>query len=233
MIEKNKLTKYYDRDEDIYKSLVKFPEKFFNELSIEIIKTNNHLLEKGDQVKWIYFVIEGEFRVINPIQTGKNFCFAKGKGPDILGLMEVFGERQDYASTIHTLKECQVIKIPKTYFVEWVKSDSEIMMLFFKVLSNKFYDSSFKSGEVFLNSNLYNFTSYLIDEGRKSVNSEGRGRITLSKQQIADILGTSIRTIFRNIENYKERNLICVEDGNIYVDKKQFIRLKEYLKNIT
>jgi CRP/FNR family cyclic AMP-dependent transcriptional regulator len=144
--------------------------------------------------------------------------------------MEMMANKQTYSSTLQTSTECIILEIPKKDFRDWINTDQELTLEILHFVSKSMYEQSLKTGEVLAYPAICILISYLIN----FFESEDEDTVFLEKtrEEIASILGFSIRTINRNLKDLKEENLISVNRKGISITKKQFYELSSKLETI-
>ena len=71
---------------------------------------------------------------------------------------------------------------------------------------------------------------FLTRQVRTKIEDNDYVLINEKRQQIADEMGMSIKTVNRGIKKLKEDNLITIIKGKIYIDKNQYLKMIRILE---
>ena len=120
--------------------------------------------------------------------------------------------------------------MPKSDFKNWINTDQKFTLEVLHFVSKSMYEQSLKTGEVLAYPAICILTNYLINV----FENEDKDVVFLEKtrEEIASILGFSVRTINRNLKELKDENLITVNRKGISITKEQFDKLLNKLESI-
>jgi CRP/FNR family cyclic AMP-dependent transcriptional regulator len=151
---------------------------------------------------------------------------------DFVGLIEILASKQKIAATVETVTECVTVKISKKDFLKWMEKDHYLSIIVAKKMAKDFYSIAYSNGELLLNSTMYTFISFIIQWAKEQIGEGKEAFINKKRQQIADELGISLRTVQRNIKKLKQEELITVKNAKVYVNKKQYNLLINKLEGL-
>lgn len=201
--------------------------------------TNLRFIPKGgkifstlDPIKHVYLLVYGEYCSVRYSSKGQYNMLARRKGLQFLGLIEVINKFSFYEATTEVISDSIVIEIEKNYFMQQILSDTRIAMIVINNLGLKLMDSVHNTDKHLFYDSTYKFSIYVY---RAWTNAEVHGerlKIEESKEFIAQEIGVSLRSIYRSIKDLKEKNLISVHKGKIFVTKQQFEGIKNHLSEL-
>jgi CRP-like cAMP-binding protein len=197
------------------------PEDIREQVVDKCINAGKTIAFKGTHIENVFILEEGTIRVINEFTDGHRYSFAQLIPPNFIGDLEVLAGQENYATTLETVTPCRMKIMSVPIFWELLSRDPALLMVVAKDLAKKMYPTSNESGTVKFFSGIHKLQAYLIRE------YEGDGIFLLKKnrQEIADEIGTGVKTVNRCINRLKEEKLICVIKGKVQIDSKQYVQL--------
>ena len=208
----------------------KIPENIKDRCKLKKIEKGKLLVLKGNNIENIYIHFQGKMQVKNEFENGFVYSFADIKPIAYIGAMEIMANQKTYSSTLQTTTECIILKMPKDDFENWINTDQNLTLEVLHFVSKSMYEQSLKTGEVLAYPAICILTNYLINV----FENEDKDVVFLEKtrEEIASILGFSVRTINRNLKELKEEKLITVNRKGISITKEQFDKLLNKLESI-
>lgn len=208
----------------------KIPENIKDRCKLKKIEKGKLLVLKGNNIENIYIHFQGKMQVKNEFENGFVYSFANIKPIAYIGAMEIMANKKTYSSTLQTTTECIILKMPKSDFKNWINIDQKFTLEVLHFVSKSMYEQSLKTGEVLAYPAICILTNYLINV----FENEDKDVVFLEKtrEEIASILGFSVRTINRNLKELKEEKLITVNRKGISITKEQFDKLTNKLESI-
>ena len=208
----------------------KIPENIKDRCKLKKIEKGKLLVLKGNNIENIYIHFQGKMQVKNEFENGFVYSFANIKPIAYIGAMEIMANKKTYSSTLQTTTECIILKMPKSDFKNWINTDQKFTLEVLHFVSKSMYEQSLKTGEVLAYPAICILTNYLINV----FENEDKDVVFLEKtrEEIASILGFSVRTINRNLKELKDENLITVNRKGISITKEQFDKLLNKLESI-
>lgn len=79
---------------------------------------------------------------------------------------------------------------------------------------------------------MYTLVSSIIQWTKEDIQRGKVSFINKKRQQIADELGISLRTVHRNIKKLKQQELITIDTGKLYVNWEQYKALIDKLDEL-
>lgn len=226
-------------DISLYKEIVnkkvkefirKIPKDIKDNCTLRRIEKGKIVVLKEEEIKKIYIHCKGQMRVRNEFENGFIYDFASIEPISYIGVMEVMANKQFYSSTLQTTTDSIIFEVYKNDFIDWVNNDHKLALDMLYFVSNKMYEQSLKTGEVLAYPAMGILINYLIN----IFENEEKDEVVLEKkrEEIASILGFSVRTVNRNLKILKEENLVFSDRKGIYITKEQCQKLYKKLDSI-
>jgi len=184
------------------------------------------LLRKGEKVKYVYLLIKGEAKVINEFENGRLYIYARILSTSFIGELEILAGEMEHAGTVEAITDCRVLAIAAEDFTKWIECDQKILMVVCKGLAEKMYPTSNENGTVMFLSSRSKVQSYIVKNYRERQKMVEPFLLDKTRQQIADEIGISIKTVNRCVEKLKAEGLVFIKRGKIYINKEQYTKLR-------
>ena len=212
------------------KFLSVFNDKSFKEIlskedynkSIEARKTvffnkGEALFEEGNNVDGVYFIENGTAKLYKLGFNRKEQILRFIKEGDIIGYRALL-ICEAYQATAEAMSDLQAIFIPTDIFLHLLEVDSQLSYAMLQKIS-------FELGE---SSNTVTFLAQktvrerlaevlLLLEQKLGTDPEGFIRISLTREEIANLIGTATESAIRLISEFKQDDYIAVEGRNIKI----------------
>lgn len=201
------------------------PEVIKSKCVIKKYPSNSIIQRKNDDLTSFSIICKGEVKVINEFDNGNLYIIEKNNAIDFIGEVTALAGQKNTSVTIEAITDCVVIQISLEDFFEWIKSDNNFLLMISKRVANKLYNSSYTKGVELFYPAIHLMLDLLINSVKKDVKSKRKIRIDLTREQISEKLGVTIRTINRTIKRLKDENLITINKGKIQIDNIQYEQL--------
>lgn len=196
----NNLSHYLDICPDFIKN--KFIYKDFN--------TFDKILKQNDNPSFVYIVKKGKVKVYSLSPTQVKYLERIYCEYNIFGELELFADKP-ILNYVEAMEPCEVIKIPRDAFLEWIKYDSEFSLYIHVELSEKMYHTSINSKANVaypLKARIIFFIWSFLNDHKVD---------TVHKDILVEGIGSNIRSINRIIKELVNENLIEYNKGFIKV----------------
>lgn len=194
-----------------------------------------HLIHQKDSVlQQVGFLCEGTLKVINEFDNGNAFMIEHNKPIDVIGDVTLLSGREKTSVTIETVTACTVWFFEREDFARWLETDCHLLRVMARRVAGKLYNSSYSRGaEVFYSSPrlMLEFLRRYAAENPPAAGASTR--VADTRQQLAERLGMTQKTVDRTVRKLKDGGLLGLERGKITVDEGQLAaihrRLDEWL----
>lgn len=216
---------------DVEPIIRNMPEKLKNHLVLNYIPAGTLVHQKGDELTHFGIVCSGEHRVINELENGNIFMIEKNRAVSFLCEVTLLAGKTKSSVTIETLTDCAVLFITLDQFEDWIRQDNNFLLCLSRSISEKLYSSSSRSGERQYHSARYLVLRYFLDKWEQQAPSrEGQLIIPLTREEMGQELGITVKTLDRTIAELKCQGLIGKFKGKVTVTKKQHEESRETIR---
>ncbi|GMQ63054.1 Crp/Fnr family transcriptional regulator [Vallitalea maricola] len=204
------------------KILEGMPSNIKERCRLKTYKSDSTIIKKGEDIKYVDILCKGELNVINEFANGSIYIFDTNKAIDFIGEMEVLAGESKAIVTNVAKTDCIVFRISKNDFIKWTESDNGITLMLAKRLAARSCYTSCYQGYSHYYPAIHMIKRFIIEYVKNEINDNNIVYVNKKRQEIADILGMSVKTVGRNITKLKEKGLVTIKKGKIYVDRKQY-----------
>lgn len=203
------------------------PETVKNQTIKKFIAPGESIVVKGCDVVHLYILINGIANVSNEFADGHRYTFAQFGPPSLIGEVEVLAEQPVYAATVQAVTFCTILSMDIAAFWHWITGNASLSLLIAQLVSQKMYPTSNNNGIIKFMSSRQKIIFYLFEQYIQ----QDKDYFLLSKnhQQIADEIGTSVKTVNRCLNWLKAENIISIIHGKITIASTQIERLRNFI----
>jgi len=183
-------------------------------------KRNSVIYTEGSRIKGIYCINEGILKIYKTGIDGREQIIAFAKKGDIIGYRSILSNERA-CSTAKVISDATLCFIPSTTFLSLIKNNSNFSMSIMHQTCKELGEANSyitdiaqktvreRIAEVLLK--LYN--NFGVDENKIL-------QISLTREELANIVGTATESIIRLLSEFKKDNLIDLQGRKIYILEK-------------
>lgn len=180
-------------------------------------KKGDSLFKEGAYASGIYCINTGKVKIAKIGEEGKEQIVRMAKPGDIIGYKALLtGDR--YSATAIALEDSNVCFIPREIFLSMLQKDAVLAFEMMKILSNELKSAEEKImhlaqkpvRERVAETILFLKETYGID-------SENNINIALSREDIANLVGTATETTIRLLSEFNKENIIELNGKKIKI----------------
>lgn len=206
------------------------PQEILARCQIKRVGPGVEILRKHEQMKAVYILCQGECDVLTAFKGGQMYVFGKAglkKGVQLIGEQEVLAEIDESQATVRTVTDCRFVLLTQADFWAWIQQDSHAAIILLKHLAKRLNAATREAGIQLYYPNIYQLKKYLIK--RYETAGAKHLRIKAKRQQIADELGISLRSVERGVRELKDQGLIRIVKGKIEMDQSEYEKIRNAL----
>lgn len=168
------------------------------------------ILFQNETANSVYIIKKGKVKVYSLTPTGVKYLERIYCEYEIFGELEIFIDKP-ILNYVEALEPCEVIKIPKESFLDWIKYDSDFSLYIHIQLSHKLYTTSVNSKANIVYPLKYRLVFFLWRF------LEEHDLDTIHKDLLVEGVGSNIRSVNRIIKELSNDNIIDYNKGFIKV----------------
>ncbi len=193
------------------------------------VDENVTLIEAGAKCSNIYIILSGKVTGIEWPMKERPYYF-KDYGPgDFFGEIEYFAGLSNYRISVLTVTRCQVLVIPVSFYMEWLRNDVDALYLRTKVNMSRLISQTADARKYLFIEGKERLMMHLI---RKYEQKQPLKKVIELKQirnQLSEEIGFSVKTLNRNIKKLREEDYIQIQKGKIVITEEGYLRMKRHI----
>jgi DNA-binding response OmpR family regulator len=180
-------------------------------------KKKQVIYSEGGLPKAVFFVKKGKVKTYKTNDLGKELINGLYNEGDFFGYIALL-EDGKYTDTAMTLEDSEITLIPKEDFFSLVYKSPEVSRKFINILSNNILEREEQLIKLAYNSVRKRVAEALVTLYNKyKKEDENKFSINISREDLANIVGTATETVIRTLSDFKDEKLIEISGGTISV----------------
>lgn len=181
-------------------------------------KKGQYIFTENSNPHYLFCIHSGKIKLSNTGYDGKEQILRLVKSGDILGYRALMTNERYHCSAV-ALEDCSICSIDKQYFLDLVKRDNKLLFEVVRRISNDLKTaeehivslSQKNVRERIAEALLFLKATYGFADDGQTLN------ITLSREEIADYVGTSTETAIRLLSEFNQDKLIELSGRKIKI----------------
>lgn len=174
---------------------------------------------EGDEPDWFYMVAEGRVKVLKHSSLGKEFVIAFFASGEMFGEVAVF-EDKPYPGSAQALAETKVLAIRRQDFRSFLANRPEIALRIINILAGRLRDAQGRLRDLAGERVEQRLARTLL-----MLHTKLGPTIPFTRQEIADMAGTSTETAIRFMSRLKSEGIIRSTRGKTIILDESKLRM--------
>jgi CRP/FNR family transcriptional regulator, polysaccharide utilization system transcription regulator len=186
-------------------------------------KKKELIYTEGNNPNYLYLLQKGKIKTYRAHEYGKELIITLQKEGDFFGYTALLDETA-YNESAEALEESTVVLIPKEDFYALLNNNHSVMKRFVKLLSNEIQEKEDQLLHMAYSSVKKRVAEALLKlQKQYQQNSKDVFSISISREDLANIVGTATESLIRTLSDFKHEGLIEIKGSNIsIIDVKKF-----------
>ncbi len=180
---------------------------------------NEFIFWEGDAPERFYIVAEGKVKILKHSSLGKEFIIAFFGPGEMFGEVAVF-ENKPYPASAQAVAETKVVGIKREDFLSFLANRPQVALRIINVLGGRLRDAQ---------NRLRDLAGERVEQRLASVllmlSSKLGLTLPFTRQEIADMVGTTTETAIRVMSHLKDRGIIRSVRGKVIILDEEKLRL--------
>jgi len=186
----------------------------------------NTLYTEGKRPKFLFYLKSGKVKAFRLHEDGKEYITNLYSAGSFIGYLPLL-ENKSYEDTTEVLENAEVISIPRDEFTGLVFHDLSIATKFIHLIAENLKEKEERLLNLAYGSLRKRVAKALLDIHAKfNKSSDSTGSLDISREDIAQYVGTATESLIRTLSDFKSEKLIEIKDGRIHIkdiDKLQHL----------
>ncbi len=185
-------------------------------------KSGEFVFWGGDTPDWFYMVAEGRVKVLKHSSLGKDFIIAFFGPGEMFGEVAVF-EKKPYPASAQAVAATKVLGIKREDFLSFIVHRPEVALRIINVLGGRLRDAQGRLSDIAGERVEQRLAKTLL-----MLSSKLGPTLPFTKQEIADMAGTTTETAIRIMSRLKDEGIIrSVRGKTVILDEAKLRLLSE------
>jgi CRP/FNR family transcriptional regulator len=177
------------------------------------------LFIEGQQPRGVFVLCVGKVKLSTSSREGRTIITKISEGGDVLGLNAVISNRP-YEVTSEMMEPGQANFIPRDSLMHFIKDFPEVAVRIAQQLSRNYYTAYEEIRTLGLAASpSEKFAKLLLSWSTKSTQDDGSSQVklTLTHEEIAEIIGTTRETVSRLFSEFKRKQLMQLKGATLVI----------------
>lgn len=189
-------------------------------------KKEEVIYRKGNTPLGLYYIDQGKVKILRHREDGKEQILRIIKIGDFLGHENMLlGNR--YNNTAVALEDVVLFFIPKTDFFKVLAENAIVSQKFMELLSKELLETEQKLVDLAYKPVRGRLAEALISLDNESDQKENSGQphcVSLTRHNLANLIGTATETVVRTLTEFKQEKLLLTEGKKIRILNKNGLK---------
>lgn len=192
-------------------------KKLSEERDVRTYKKKDEIYTEGSYPKGIYFVNKGKVKISKANEYAKELITELHSEGDFFGYLSLLQDEK-HTSTATALEDSEIYMIPKEDFFSLIYKNAEVSKKFIELLSNNLRETELQLVKLAYNSVRKRVAEALVKLSDKyKKDGDQKFSMNVSREDLANIVGTATETVIRTLSDFKEDKFIEVTGGTITI----------------
>jgi CRP-like cAMP-binding protein/FixJ family two-component response regulator len=184
---------------------------------VKVFKKKENIFSEGNSPVYLYFLVKGKIKNYKSHEYGKELITTLYKEGDFFGYTALLDE-QPYSETAEAMEDSEVCLIPKEDFFSLMYNNLNVMKIFVKMLSDNVVEKEKQLVNLAYSSVRKRVAEALVLlQERYDSKNDKNFSISISREDLANIVGTATESLIRTLSDFKEEKLLEVKGSNITI----------------
>lgn len=198
-------------------------------MSLVEIEPDQTFIKAGTDCTHIFIVLSGKVTGVEwPVNT-RAYPF-KDFGPgDFFGEIECFAGLAHYRISIVSSTRCQVLSIPVSCYMDWMRMDVEALFLRTQENISRLITQTAEARKYLFLEGKDRLMTHLVRIFEQRQPAPAALELKKTRVQLADEIGFSTKTLNRSISKLAEMGLIQLRRGKIVIPREGYQKMRIYI----
>lgn len=178
-------------------------------------RKDEYIFYEGEQCHWLYIVYRGRVKIIKHSHAGKDVIIDIIPPGEIFGTVALLSEKPFPASAIAG-ELSAILKLPKEDFRELEKKFPGLTSSIAKTMGRRLI-TAHEIMQTMAAEKVEVRIARILLKLFKEQTSEGKTPISITRQELADMVGTTVETSIRVLSKFKKKKIITSMRGKIWI----------------
>jgi len=189
-------------------------EKLSEEYELNSYDKRIVLFQEGKRPRFLYYLVKGKVKCFKNHEDGKEYITNLYSDGDFIGYTALI-EDTLYDERAIVLEHSEIVQIPKDDFVKIINTDIIIAAKFIQIITKNIKEKEDRLLNLAYSSLRKRVAKALVDIVDKFQITDPKKPLEISREEIAQYIGTATESLNRTISDFKAEGLIDISKGKI------------------
>jgi CRP-like cAMP-binding protein len=229
---KDTIEQFFSMHDWLKEMFINLPESLRLHWKVKKYTTGELVCEQDADVDHISILVEGEMAVERELNSGISYTLATLQPGTILGDIEI-SLNMPFSNRVYALQPSILLMLNARYFKKWVMNDPYFLRRVNLQLARKLYQSSQKVIANHFYSVRHKLLHYFYEFIQSSSEEQGTYTLVATREEIAAVMGVTVRSVNRTIKALKEEQIVKVKNRRLYFNEYSLQQIKLELSELT
>ncbi len=192
-------------------------KKLSTDRRMKAFKKKETVFSEGGDPTYLYFLGKGKVKLCRSHEYGKELITTLYKEGDFFGYTALL-EGGPYKETAEAMEDCEIYLIPKEDFLSLMYNNMSVMKTFVKMLSDNIQEKEQQLVNLAYSTVRKRVADALMKLRERFDKSDDKNfSISISREDLANMVGTATESLIRTLSDFKSDNLIEIKGSNITI----------------
>lgn len=187
-----------------------------DQYDIDSFHKKQSLYQEGRRPKHLYYLVKGKVKAFKTHPDGKEYITDLFSDGDFMGYAALIEDR-NYDDSAEILEEAEIMHIPREDFLHMINTDLSIAAKFIRIITQNVKEKEERLLSLAYSSLRKRVAKALVDIHSKFNVGKEKTTIEISREDIAQYVGTATESLIRTLSDFKAEKLIAIKDGKITI----------------
>jgi CRP-like cAMP-binding protein/ActR/RegA family two-component response regulator len=174
------------------------------------------LYQEGKRPRFLYVLVSGKVKAFKSHPDGKEYITDLYSTGDFIGYSALI-EDKNYDDSASVLEDSEIMQIPKDDFLQMIYGDISIAAKFIRIITENVKEKEDRLLNLAYSSLRKRVAKALTGIHEKFNSRQDNKNIEISREEIAQYVGTATESLIRTLSDFKAEKLIEINGGKIHV----------------
>ncbi len=174
------------------------------------------LYQEGKRPRYLYYVVKGKVKGFRTHEDGKEYITDLFSEGDFIGYSPIIEDKL-YEDSAVILEDTEILQLPREDFQKMIYNDISVAAKFIRLVTQNVKEKEERLLNLAYSSLRKRIARALVDIHNKFNAGGPSKRIEISREDIAQYVGTATESLIRTLSDFKSEKLIEIKEGKIIV----------------
>jgi CRP-like cAMP-binding protein len=188
-----------------------------DQYDVEEYNKSQTLYQEGKHPEFLYYLVSGKVKGHKTHEDGKEYITDLFSAGDFIGYSALI-EDKNYDDSATVIEDAEIMQFPREDFLQMIYSDVSIAAKFIRIITQNVKEKEEHLLSLAYSSLRKRIAKALVDINAKFKTADEKNPIEISREEIAQYVGTAAESLIHTLSDFKSEKLIDIKGGKIVVN---------------